>query len=63
MPQNWADNHPWMTFILGVLSLLTLNTGFVSLGGGYRKPLETRSEDCQCKKKTQEDEEQKIILN
>lgn len=26
-----------MTFILGIMSLLTLNTFFVSIGGGYRK--------------------------
>lgn len=26
-----------MTFILGIFSLLTLNTFFVSIGGGYKK--------------------------
>jgi hypothetical protein len=35
--ENWIDNHPWMTFILGIMSLLTLNTFFVSIGGGYKK--------------------------
>lgn len=26
-----------MTFILGMMSLLTINTFFVSIGGGYKK--------------------------
>ena len=34
---NWTNMHPWMTFILGMLSLLTFNTFFVSIGGGYKK--------------------------
>jgi len=37
MFQTWIDVHPWMTFILGVLGILTLNTFFVSIGGGYKK--------------------------
>lgn len=37
MLENWINTHPWMTFILGIFSLLTLNTFFVSIGGGYKK--------------------------
>lgn len=37
MIESWINDHPWMTFILGMMSLLTLNTFFVSLGGGYKK--------------------------
>lgn len=37
MLENWVDVHPWMTFILGMMGLLTLNTFFVSMGGGYKK--------------------------
>lgn len=37
MFERWIDAHPWMTFILGVISLLTLNTFFISIGGGYKK--------------------------
>ena len=33
----WINEHPWMTFILGMMGLLTVNTMFVSLGGGYKK--------------------------
>jgi len=37
MLEQWVDMHPWMTFILGMMGLLTVNTMFVSLGGGYKK--------------------------
>jgi len=37
MLENWIEVHPWMTFVLGMMSLLTLNTFFVSIGGGYKK--------------------------
>jgi len=37
MLELWINDHPWMTFILGMMSLLTLNTFFVSIGGGYKK--------------------------
>jgi hypothetical protein len=37
MLENWIDTHPWMTFILGMMGLLTINTFFVSIGGGYKK--------------------------
>lgn len=37
MLERWIEAHPWMTFILGIMSLLTLNTFFVSIGGGYKK--------------------------
>jgi len=37
MLERWIEMHPWMTFILGMFSLVTLNTFFVSLGGGYKK--------------------------
>jgi hypothetical protein len=61
--ETWINSHPWMTFFLGFLSILTLNTLFISLGGGYKKPAASPVAECQCKKKTIEDEEQKIILN
>jgi hypothetical protein len=35
--ENWIDLHPWLTFVLGMMGLLTINTMFVSLGGGYKK--------------------------
>lgn len=34
---TWIEAHPWMTFILGMMSLATLNTFFISVGGGYKK--------------------------
>lgn len=34
---NWIELHPWMTFILGMMSILTINSFFVSIGGGYKK--------------------------
>jgi len=37
MFEAWIESHPWMTFILGMFSLLTMNTFFVSIGGGYKK--------------------------
>ena len=37
MFENWIDVHPWLTFFLGIMSLITLNTFFVSIGGGYKK--------------------------
>jgi len=37
MFENWINQHPWMTFILGMMSLLTINTFFVSIGGGYKR--------------------------
>lgn len=46
--ESWIDLHPWMTFILGITSLLTLNTFFVSMGGGYRKfppPIDKNSKE------------------
>jgi hypothetical protein len=62
--ETWINSHPWMTFFLGFLSILTLNTLFISLGGGYKKPAAASpAAECQCKKKAIEDEEQKIILN
>lgn len=55
MLENWIDVHPWMTFILGMMSLLTLNTFFVSIGGGYKKfPPVTHREE-------QEDEEELLV--
>jgi hypothetical protein len=45
MIENWINQHPWMTFVLGVMSLLTLNTFFVSIGGGYKRhPLQQKEE-------------------
>ena len=41
MFELWINAHPWMTFVLGIMSLLTLNTFFVSIGGGYKKFPET----------------------
>jgi len=37
MFDTWINSHPWMTFILGIMSLTTLNTFFISVGGGYKK--------------------------
>ena len=37
MFEIWINEHPWMTFILGMMSLITVNTFFVSIGGGYKK--------------------------
>ena len=37
MFERWIEAHPWMTFVLGIMGLLTLNTFFVSIGGGYKK--------------------------
>lgn len=41
-----------MTFILGVMGMMTLNTMFVSLGGGYKKfpPVNDKSEEDKDKK-------------
>lgn len=38
-----------MTFILGMMSLLTLNTFFVSIGGGYKRFPQEKEEDKQNK--------------
>lgn len=40
-----------MTFILGIMSLLTLNTFFVSIGGGYRKFPNQGDDDVEQEKK------------
>lgn len=46
MFETWIEAHPWMTFILGMMSLLTLNTFFVSIGGGYKKlPQDNKSKE------------------
>ena len=37
MFEEWINQHPWMTFFLGLMSLSTLNVFFISLGGGYKK--------------------------
>ena len=54
MLEIWTDNHPWMTFILGMMCLLTLNTFFVSIGGGYKKV------QCNCFQKSKQE---KNVLN
>ena len=35
--QAWVDAHPFLIFVLGMMSLLTINTLFIALGGGYKK--------------------------
>jgi hypothetical protein len=37
MLAEWAHQHPWMTFFLGLMGLSTLNVFFISIGGGYKK--------------------------
>jgi len=37
MFEAWILSHPWMTFILGIMSLITINSFFISMGGGYKK--------------------------
>ena len=49
--QNWIDVHPWMVFVLGMMSMLSLNSLFVSLGGGYKK-----YPTCSCQVKEKEDD-------
>ena len=44
MFESWITLHPWMTFILGIFGLFTINSMFVSLGGGYKKTAPTLSE-------------------
>lgn len=59
MFESWINSHPWMTFILGMMTLLTLNTFFVSLGGGYKKfPPRSAKDDCEESK-----EDVKILLD
>lgn len=59
MFESWINSHPWMTFILGMMALLTLNTFFVSLGGGYKKfPPSSIKDDSEEPK-----EEVKILLD
>jgi len=47
MLENWFHGHPWMTFILGLMGLSTLNVFFISIGGGYKKfpPTEDRKNE------------------
>jgi len=58
MYESWIQAHPWMTFILGVLGILTLNTFFVSLGGGYKKFPATST-----KTKEEIDEKEQLMLD
>jgi hypothetical protein len=55
MFENWIEQHPWMTFTLGMMFILTLNTVFVSIGGGYKKFPPCR---CQEKEKNLDDEQE-----
>lgn len=47
MFESWINQHPWMTFVLGMMCLLTMNTFFIAIGGGYKKypTLEQQKED------------------
>ena len=49
MFETWIQTHPWMTFTLGIMSLITINSFFISIGGGYKKlpPSQTPSGSAQ----------------
>jgi hypothetical protein len=49
MLETWIQTHPWMTFTLGIMSLVVINSFFISIGGGYKKfpPAQTPSESAQ----------------
>lgn len=51
----WINSHPWMTFFLGMMSIITINSMFVSLGGGYRKFPSPSKCECSSEKKSKED--------
>jgi hypothetical protein len=57
--ENWIDLHPWMTFILGMMGILTVNTMFISIGGGYKK---FPPQNCNCKKEEKEEVDVKTLL-
>lgn len=61
--ETWFNLHPWMTLLLGMMSLVVINSMFVSMGGGYRKFPPPPECDCKCEKKSKEEKEEDVELN
>lgn len=61
MFESWIHLHPWMTFTLGIMGLLTLNVFFISIGGGYKKF--PQSVDKKEEKESEIDKVQKVLFD